>query len=225
MEITSKISKEKYLKIRDYDYDNDLIEVVKRTRKPALKVYQPMETAVILGRGSNPGKEIDYAVCDIDNTPVYQRSGGGCAVVLDKGNIIVSIVLPTEGFSNNRIYFDKLSQWLIGKLDEIGIKGVYQDGISDLVYNCKKVGGSSIQRTKDYLYYSTTLLVEPEVHLMERYLPHPPREPEYRNGRSHSEFVGTLPVNSVKELAQNLRSKLDSKKAIEELGGFIIINK
>jgi lipoate-protein ligase A len=217
MKIVSNNSTDKRLKIREYNYDNDLIENVKLTCKPALKVYQPTETAVVLGRGSDPIKEINYTLCDLDGTPLYQRSGGGCAVVIDPGNVVVSVVLPTEGFSNNRRYFNKLSQWLIDKLENIGIHGVYQDGISDLVYNNKKIGGSSIQRTKDYLYYSTTLLVKPEVNLMERYLAYPPREPEYRKGRSHSDFVGTLPANSVTELAQTLSTKLYHKNVINEL--------
>jgi lipoate-protein ligase A len=54
------------------------------------------------------------------------------------------------------------------------------------------VGGACIHRTRDLLYYSTTLLCAPELALMERYLRHPPREPGYRHGRRHAEFVGSL---------------------------------
>jgi lipoate-protein ligase A len=42
------------------------------------------------------------------------------------------------------------------------------------------------------VYYSASLLVKPDVSLVERYLRHPPREPEYRRGRSHREFMGAL---------------------------------
>jgi lipoate-protein ligase A len=175
-----------------YDFDDELIAAVQRDRQPRIKVYRPEFTAVVLGRGSKADAEIDLEACMIDHIPVYKRSGGGCAVVVDPGNVIVSIVLPTEGIADNRKYFDKISQLLIAKLEEIGISGVYQDGISDLVVDSLKIGGSCIKRSKDYLYYSTTILVDPEMGLMDQYLSHPPREPGYRDGRSHENFLGML---------------------------------
>ncbi len=205
------------LNIHEYNFDSDLIESVSASRVPGWNVYQHIETAVILGRGSKPEKEINYSACQEDETPVYQRLGGGCAVVLDSGNIIVSVVLPTTGFVNNQQYFNKLSQWLIRKLEDIGVNGVYQDGTSDLVYQGRKIGGSSIQRTKDYLYYSTTLLVNPQVQMLERYLKYPPREPDYRLGRSHKDFVGSLPVANAGELVEILSVKLSEETVIEEL--------
>lgn len=205
------------LNIREYITDSDLIETVRTSRIPGVKVYQPTETAVILGRGSKPDVEINYPACLQDGTPVYQRPGGGCAVVLDSGNVIVSIVLPTEGFVNNQTYFNKLTQWLIHKLETIGIDGVYQAGTSDFAYDGRKIGGSSIQRTKDYLYYSTTLLVNPQVSMMERYLRYPPREPDYRQGRSHKDFVGALPVANATEFVQILSVRFNEISVIEEL--------
>ena len=47
-------------------------------------------------------------------------------------------------------------------------------------------------RKKNLLFYSASILVSADVSLMERYLKHPPREPEYRKGRRHSEFVTNL---------------------------------
>ncbi len=175
-----------------YNFDDELIANVQRDRQPRIKIYKPDFTAVVLGRGSKADSEINLNACESDDVPVYQRPGGGCAVVVDPGNVIVSIVLPIKGFANSRKYFDKISQLLIEKLEEIGITGVYQDGISDLVIDRLKIGGSCIRRSKDYLYYSTTILVDPELKLMDQYLAHPPREPEYRDGRSHGNFMGTL---------------------------------
>lgn len=208
---------QEHFEIRDYDFDKDLIERVKQSQEPGLNVYQPFETSVVLGRGSDPNKEINYTACHADGTPVYKRPGGGCAVVLDAGNTVVSVVLPIEGFSNNQLYFNRLSEWLICRLDEIGICGVESNGISDFVYGGKKVGGSCIQRTKDYLYYTTTLLVEPQFEMYDRYLSHPPREPEYRKGRAHSDFIGALPVDSCIDLVKALKTKLYEKTIIEEL--------
>jgi lipoate-protein ligase A len=113
-------------------------------------------------------------------------------VVLDPGNVIVSVVLPVTGIGGNKKHFARLSAWLIAGLAQIGFEEITPNGISDLVLGDRKVAGSCIYRSKEILYYSASLLVAPEVELMERYLEHPPREPEYRRGRSHADFVRGL---------------------------------
>ena len=79
-----------------------------------------------------------------------------------------------------------------------------QRGISDLALGDRKVGGSAIYREKGLLYYSTTLLIEPDVEGMERWLAHPPREPEYRAGRGHGEFVARVKGLSAEALSTRL---------------------
>jgi len=197
------------LDIREYGHDNDLIRLVQVDRTPHIRVHQPQETAVVLGRGSSPEIELNCAACLSDDVPVYQRSGGGCAVVIDPGNIIISVVLPTEGIAGNREYFDSLTNWLIGILSSIGFPDVYQDGISDFVRNNNKVGGSSIHRTRNYLYYSTSLLFNPDIRMMARYLKHPPREPEYRSGRSHRDFVSGLLKSGGYQEVSKLKNELE----------------
>ena len=160
------------LNIKKYDLDHDLIAQVRKERTASSRISIPTEPAVVLGKGSKPSKELLINHCLEDALPIYQRDGGGCAVVIDPGNIVISVVLPTNGISDNNKYFNRLSTWMIGNLERIGISDIYQDGISDLVLDNKKIGGSSIYRSKDFLYYSTTILVEPRIDLMERYLKH-----------------------------------------------------
>ena len=69
---------------------------------------------------------------------------------------------------------------------------VHREGISDLAVEDRKVGGSCVYRARDLLYCATTLLCDPALGAIERYLRHPPREPEYRRGRKHRDFLGSL---------------------------------
>ena len=206
---------------KPYDFDNDLIKHTREDRKPRIAVYRAPITAVVLGKGSDPEVELNIHACIEDGIPILKRAGGGCAVVLDQGNVIVSIVLPTTGISGNKQYFNKISGWLIDKLKLIGIEGVYQDGISDLVIDDRKVGGSSIHRSKDHLYYSSTLLVEPRIYMIEQYLRHPPREPEYRKKRRHRDFISSLPVGDQKDKAKWLVENLEKVIKEQELKEFV----
>ncbi|MFC1628980.1 lipoate--protein ligase family protein [Gemmatimonadota bacterium] len=184
--------------IEPYDLDEHLLESTRKNDQPHIKTYRHPGITVVLGRGSDPEKELDLPACLADRVPLTRRRGGGCAVVLDPGNLIVSVTLPLPGLTGISKAYDDLTRWLIEGLERIGVEGVERAGTSDLSLHDRKIGGSCIYRAPGLLFYSTTLLVDPEIGLIERYLRHPPREPEYRKARSHREFM--LPLTDVMEI-------------------------
>lgn len=199
------------LPIRDYGRDDDLLRAVLADGQPRLRVYAADAIELVLGRGSRPEQELNLEAVRADGATVSRRVGGGCAVLLDPGNAVVSLALPAREIGGLRAHFARLTAWMIEGLSAIGIDAVRHDGTSDLVMGDRKVGGSCIYQTRGALFYSTTLLVEPRIELMERYLPMPPREPAYRRGRGHREFVGDLRaagVRSATELVHRLRPVL-----------------
>ncbi len=196
------------LSIGRYAGDDHLVEATRSTDRPALGVHRPGGVMVVLGRGSDPLAELDAARCAADDVPVVRRPGGGCAVVLDPGNLVVSVSLPVQGLGRIRSHFDALTRWLVRGLERNGVTGVARDGVSDLVLDDRKVGGSCIARSRGLLLFSSTILVEPRVDLMERYLAHPPREPGYRRARRHRDFVGRIGGDAA-ALAAGLEDALD----------------
>lgn len=175
-----------------YPYDEEQIAETRATRQPTLRIYRFPQTAVVLGRASKIELELDDERCRADGVPLLRRRGGGCAVVLDPGNLIVGVGLPVPGLAQTRESFDRITAWLVDALRACGVSDAGSDGISDLVCGDRKFGGSCLYRTNNLLFYSVSLLVEPQLELIERYLKHPPREPEYRRGRPHREFVTAL---------------------------------
>jgi lipoate-protein ligase A len=166
---------------------------------------------VVIGRGGRQALELDRAAIAADGVPLYRRPGGGCAVVLDAGNLTAALGLPLDGVGGITRAFGAISRWLIAGLEACGAPGVVQEGTSDMVLGGRKVGGSCIWRTRGLVYYATTLLVAPDLDLVERWLPHPPREPLYRGGRKHRDFMGRLAGTGAAEpteMAANLESRL-----------------
>jgi len=201
-----------------WGHDEELIAGVRadargRARAVAWPPAGAPGVAVVVGRGGDPAVEVALDAARADGVPVLRRRGGGCAVVLDPGNVIVSLALPLAGVGGITGAFAAISAWLIGALGRCGLTGLRQEGTSDLALAGRKVGGSCLWRTKGLVYYSTTLLVCPDPALAERYLPHPPREPAYRAGRAHRDFMGTLrdldpaltPAELVRRLSPFLR--------------------
>ncbi len=178
--------------IENYTLDDGLINHVLRTLKPQARVYIPDDLVVVLGRGSDPEKEVNLEKCTEDGVTLQRRHGGGCAVMLDPGCLVVSIVTPTKKPGKINEYFDYFSEWLIDGLTRCGVEGVHREGISDLAIGDRKIAGACMQRKSEYMFYSASLLVDSRVDLMEMYIKHPPREPSYRKGRNHTDFITTI---------------------------------
>ena len=180
------------LPTRPFDRDDDLLAAVRADGLARVRVIRWGEVAVVIGRGGRQNLELEAAAITADRVTLLQRAGGGCSVVLDPGNLVVSAALALPGIGGITSGFAALSAWLVAGLQRCGIPGVKQRGVSDLTIGDRKIGGSCIYRARGLLYYSATLLVDPQLELMERYLSHPPREPEYRKRRGHRDFVGSL---------------------------------
>lgn len=180
------------MEIGTYNFDDELIQQTIDDRLPRVTVYRLEEPAIVLGRSSREDDELSIEAVVANGMPVLRRRGGGCAVVLDPENVIISVVLPAMGSGKINEYFSLISDWIIGGLGEAGVPGVERRGISDLALNERKIAGASMERKKDYVYYSTSILYDPDVGLMEKYLKHPPREPDYRKGRTHADFVAGI---------------------------------
>ncbi len=194
-----------------YVQDEAVLDRVRSDDVACVRVYRYPETAAVLGRGGKPDVELELNNLQADEIPILRRRGGGCSVVLDPGNLVVTVTLPMAGIGRVTSSFDAISRWLIAALDACGIPGVERKGVSDLVLGDRKIGGSCIYRTKGLLHYATTLLVDPDLDLMERYLAHPPREPEYRRGRRHRDFMTTLRERGLADDPDRLVKRLDTE--------------
>ena len=178
--------------VKDYAFDRELLTKVKKTGQPGVAVYPFAFPAVVAGRGSDLDREIRMPLCRDDQIPMFRRKGGGCAVFLDPGTLIVSMAFPAEGFAGIQGLFNFCNNLVIKGCASLGLAGICQDGVSDLVLENRKVGGSSFYRSKGLAYYTASLLVSTDLDAMDRYLEHPPREPAYRRNRVHKDFVMRL---------------------------------
>jgi lipoate-protein ligase A len=204
--------------ITSFGYDDDLITAACRDGEPRVAVYRLRGPAVVLGRGSDPARELHLDACLEDGVVLMRRRGGGCAVVLDEGCVVVSVVLPDQVSawpSDNRRCLERLTDWLARGLASAGAEGARREGICDIAVGGRKIAGSCLYRTRGYALYSASILVRPHVELMERYLGHPPREPAYRRERAHQDFVGQLADTGLRltpdELVMALGSELQAR--------------
>jgi lipoate-protein ligase A len=67
-------------------------------------------------------------------------------------------------------------------------------GTSDLAVKGRKFSGNSLRAKRSHLLYHGTLLYEFPLDLISACLRSPPRQPDYRSGRTHADFVANLGV-------------------------------
>jgi lipoate---protein ligase len=203
-----------------FDFDDHIMSRTRSDQITRVRVYEWPDVSVVIGRGGKQDLELIPQNIVNDGVKLYKRPGGGCSVVLDPGNLVVSVAVAMPGLGGIKSAFSAVSEWIIGCLFRCGVPGVTQHGVSDLVIGERKIGGSCIYRTKGLLYYSTTLLVNHDPEHVGRYLKHPPREPEYRRGRPHHEFMVSLRELGLAEDPGTLRPILvqELNSNIEQLG-------
>ena len=195
------------IKIRDYDLPDAELLSGNGSGVDAL-VWVPSFFCIVLGQSNRPGDSIHVEAAEEGDIPVYKRPSGGESVILSPNTLVISYIKRNEPLRSPRRYFSLVNGKIIETLSGLGVRGLGQRGISDICIGDKKILGSSIYRNKDLVFYHGVLNISEPVSNLEKYLKHPPREPEYRGGRSHSEFVTSL-------FAEGYRIRADAiKKAL-----------
>lgn len=177
--------------INKYDLpDNRLLMNDQATYR--FTTWIPSFLCIVLGHGNNVDASLYTENILEDNIPVYKRPSGGEAVLLSPQMIVVSILKRGDAFRSPRFYFDTYNEKILDALHGLDINNLKTEGISDICIQDKKILGASIYRNKDLVFYHAVLNVAESGILMDHYLKHPQREPAYRKGREHGEFVTSL---------------------------------
>jgi lipoate-protein ligase A len=188
-----------------------------------LRLWEPEEPFVVVGRSSRLAEEVKGDECRRRGIPVLRRSSGGTSVVAGPGCLMYAVVLSLNARPELRA-IDHAHRFVLGRIAAaLGplVPGVRCRGTSDLVFDrerkcptgsadgsraCEnsetpqvvspslKVSGNSARVKRNWLLYHGTLLYNFPIELIETCLPQPPREPDYRAGRSHERFVTNLPI-------------------------------
>jgi lipoate-protein ligase A len=178
----------------------------------SLKIWEPNRPLIVLGRSNDAAIECNIKQCSVDQVEILKRAGGGGTVVLFPGCSVISCGIWVDRPYHNDHYFRLINQAVINCIAEIDpiFNTLEQSGISDISYRDRKCAGTSMFRSRNYLLYQASILVRTELTLINKYLAHPSREPEYRKGRAHGDFLICLSdiVHSLS--AQGLNSALQS---------------
>lgn len=180
--------------------DEALLEEASSAHQPTeyLRFWESPEPLVVLGRSSRAEEEVDLAECRRQAIPVMRRSSGGAAVVCGPGCLMYAVVLSHELRPELRL-IDQAHRFVLERLTrglQPSCPGIGAEGTSDLAVAGRKVSGNSMRMHRRHLLYHGTLLYDFPLELIGRCLKTAPRQPDYRRGRAHGEFVANLPATA-----------------------------
>jgi lipoate---protein ligase len=173
-----------------------------------LLIWTPNKTYIVLGASNQPEDSLHIENVKNDKITVLKRPSGGQTVVLTPNNLIISAVFFDQKTSQPLEVFHKINNLVISGLEELGIKNLHLKGISDIAINNKKIAGSAIYRNRNGLLYHAVLNLGETSATFEKYLKHPSKEPDYRKGRPHSEFITSLRENGCLHSFNHIKNTL-----------------
>jgi lipoate-protein ligase A len=155
---------------------------------------------VVLGYANKVREEVDIEACRANDVPILRRCSGGGTVLQGQGCLNYSVILRIGDTpelqsitTTNHFVMERNRQALASLLG----KAVTIEGFTDLAVGGLKFSGNAQRRKRDWLlFHGTFLLRDFDPNLMEKILLPPPRQPAYRQGRSHTKFVTQLNIAS-----------------------------
>ncbi len=163
-----------------------------------LRIWEPAHPIAVLGRSSPIEQEIQLDYCRHHAIDVIRRCSGGASIVTGPGCLMYAVLLDYRRRPELRM-LEQAHQFVMTQtrlgISRLGIE-VQMQGTSDLTLDDKKFSGNSLRCKKDWMIYHGTLLCDFDLDLIAKCLGTPQRQPDYRRGRSHKEFLTQLPTST-----------------------------
>jgi lipoate-protein ligase A len=185
-----------------------------------LRLWESPQMVVVVGRSSRVADEVNLDECRRQGVLVLRRSSGGAAIVAGPGCLMYAVVLAYNlrpelrdigeahrfvlgrlAASLNRALGHATSSPPLTKGKQGGVPTVRCAGTSDLALGdqdhnqSEKCSGNSLRCLRHFLLYHGTLLYNLSIDEVAQLLRMPPRQPDYRAGRSHERFLTNLPLD------------------------------
>lgn len=173
-----------------------LVEADEHDGPAVLRFWEPNQYAVVLGASRSIERDVLVTACRADGVPILRRSSGGGTVVVGPGALNAAVILHEK--TQPGLWAVDLAQRYVleriaGSLRRCGPE-VAVLGLGDLVLCGRKFGGSAQRRLKNWFLVHCSILYDLPVETIARYLALPERQPAYRQGRSHEDFLSNLPL-------------------------------
>lgn len=167
-----------------------------RPERSAFRIWTQPSASVVLGASGRLHYDVDVDACSADGIAIGRRCSGGGTVLIGPSAVNVTVILPIV--SDPALAFVEPAQSsvlerLAGPVRKRGVPIVIQ-GSGDWTLANRKVAGSAQRRLKTHVMVHASILLDHPLDAIQRYLREPKRQPAYRAGRAHADFLTNIPL-------------------------------
>jgi lipoate---protein ligase len=200
--------------------DEALLDACEEGGAEVLRFWQSPEYFVVVGYSNAIATEVNLTECHKRNIPIFRRCSGGGTVIQGPGCLNYSLILTFENSGPDvaiaaqpncatlqtipgaNCYVMRRNAQALGA--ELG-RDVEVRGITDLAIGDRKFSGNAQRRKRRALLFHGTFLLNFDLELISVVLTQPSKEPDYRVGRKHGDFLSNLNVdgNRIKHALMN----------------------
>jgi lipoate-protein ligase A len=155
---------------------------------------------VVLGHANRVNEEVNTDACHHHKIEILRRCSGGGTVLNGPGCMSYCLYLRMD-LHPELISIQNTNQFILNKMKS-AIDPFLQDshvkikGTSDMTINNKKFSGNAQSRKRRYILFHGTIMHNFDFSLLNKILKSPPKQPDYRQNRQHSDFVMNLQIPS-----------------------------
>jgi lipoate-protein ligase A len=156
-----------------------------------LRFWESPTPFVVLGYSNKAAAEVNLESCRRDGVPVLRRVSGGGAVVQGPGCLNYALILRIPD-SGPLAHITDTNHFIMQR--HAAALNAEVRGHTDLALGELKFSGNSQRRKRRALLFHGTFLLNFDLAGIERWLRMPSREPDYRQQRSHRQFLTNLDI-------------------------------
>src|SRR6266542_317378 len=212
--------------------DEALLDYCDEGAGPAvLRFWEPQQHFVVVGYSNHVARESNVAACRERGIPILRRCTGGGTVLQGPGCLNYSLILRSDSnpalesvTGTNRFVMERNR----AALETILIRSSRREealfpnfqlsvrGHTDLALDGRKFSGNAQRRKRGAVLFHGTFLLDFDLALVNRLLPMPSKEPDYRRSRSHAECLLNLNVSAA-EVKAALAQTWEATLAVDDL--------
>lgn len=202
--------------------DEALLDACDEGGDEVLRVWEPTEYFVVVGYANHVEREVNMETCWREKIPVLRRCSGGGTVLQGPGCLNYSLILKIDSAmelqtvtGTNRFVMERHRKIFA---EEFGLLAQFQ-GMTDLTIGDKKFSGNAQRRKRAALIFHGTFLLDFDLTLVEKLLPMPSKQPDYRCDRSHAKFLTNLGIPAARMKA-TLQEAWQAGEILNEIPDF-----
>jgi lipoate---protein ligase len=218
--------------------DEALLDACEENGTEVLRFWESPEYFVVVGYANKVATEANIVECRKRNIPILRRCSGGGTVLQGPGCLNYSLVLnfehsgaevalaaqpdhaPLQTIPGANCYIMRRHAQALGTV--LG-RDVQVRGITDLAIDGRKFSGNAQRRKRRALIFHGTFLLNFDLQRITAMLAKPSKEPDYRLGREHGDFLINLNVvaGTIKEALRKAWDANDERFCVPDVKNLV----